>query len=125
MSLSYSTAVPFEGIVQIVTDGGIKNVCWESLKNSAKHTVCRHLGYYEATSLINVSATANVKHAIFSGSIDCNGEEKYLSQCSINASKSESCSQLSFIHCIPFGKYKKTRSHRSKYDTEKIPSTTK
>ena len=106
MSLSYSTAVPFEGIVQIVADGGIKNVCWESLKNSAKHTVCRHLGYYRTSSLINVSTTADVKHAIFSGSINCNGEEKYLSQCSINA-KSESCSQLSFIHCIPFGKYKK------------------
>ena len=111
MSLSYSS-VPYEGVVQITTDSGTKNVCWESLKNNynAKYAVCRHLGYYRTYSLINVSASMDAKHAMFSGSINCNGEEKYLSQCSINSSTSESCPGLSYIHCIPpIGKKYKTR----------------
>ena len=103
MSLSYSS-VPYKGVLQITTDNGTKNVCWESLKNNAKYAVCRHLGYKWPYTLVNVSASIDAKHAIFSGSIKCTGEEKYLSQCSINASPSESYSQLSYIHCIPFGK---------------------
>ena len=103
MSLSYSS-VPYKGVVQITTDSGTKNICWESLNNRAKDTVCHHLGYYEAYSLINVSVPTDAKHAIFHGSINCNGDERYLSQCSINASTSETiCSALSYIHCIPFG----------------------
>ncbi len=96
VSLSYSsTSVPCKGVVQIFTDSGTKNVCWQSLKNQAKDIVCRHLGYYKAYSLVNISTPTNAKDSTFSGSINCNGEEKYLSQCSINASASERCSELS------------------------------
>ncbi len=109
VSLSYSS-VPYKGVVQIITDSGTKNVCWESLKNQAEYVVCRHLGYYRVYSIFNVSIPTNAKDATFSGSINCNGEEKYLSQCSINASASESCSGLSYIGCIPAGgKIYKTR----------------
>ena len=103
MSLSYSS-VPYKGVVQIATDSGKKNVCWQSLNYNAMHTVCRQLGYYRAYSLVNVSNTTDAKDATFSGSISCIGEEKYLSQCSINASASESCSDLSYITCLPLGK---------------------
>jgi hypothetical protein len=52
----------------------------------------------------------DAKDEIFSGSINCNSGEKYLSQCSINASVSESCSGLSYIECIPFGKTDRTET---------------
>ena len=99
MSLSYSS-LPYEGVVQITTDSGTKNVCWQSLKNQAKYIVCRQLGYYyRPRLLVNISTPTDAKNATFSGSINCNGEEKYLSQCSINASASQSCSELSYIEC--------------------------
>ena len=101
MSLSYSSA-PYKGVVQITTDGGTKNVCWESLKNSgywAQRTVCRHLGMDSSASLVNVSVPSNVKKATFSGSINCNYETKFLSQCSISTSSGENCSELSYIDC--------------------------
>ena len=104
MSLSYSS-VPYKGIIQITTDSGTKNVCWESLNYNSKDFVCRHLGYrYSYSIVINVSIPTDAKDATFSGSINCNVEEKYLSQCPINASASESCSELSYIECIPAGK---------------------
>ena len=103
MSLSYSS-LPYKGVVQITIDGKTKNVCWGSLKNQASDTVCRHLGYEEAYSLINVAVPTDAKHGIFSGSISCVEGEKYLSQCLINSSSSESCSGLSYIHCVTRGK---------------------
>ncbi len=108
LSLSYSS-VPYKGVVQIITDSGTKNVCWQSLNYNAKNTVCRHLGYSDVYSLVNISIPTNAKEGKFSGSINCDGEEKYLSQCSINSSASESCSGLSYIGCIPAGKMYKTR----------------
>jgi hypothetical protein len=99
ISLSYSS-LPYEGVVQITTGGGTKNVCWQSLKNSAKDVFCRQLGYgYLFIPLLNVSAPTDAKSATFSGSIDCNGSEKYLSQCSITSSANKSCSEFSHIHC--------------------------
>jgi hypothetical protein len=108
VGLSYSS-LPYKGFVQITTDSGTKNVCWQSLKNDAKHTVCRHLGYGKAYSFANISTPADAKNATFSGSINCNGEEKYLSQCSINASASENCSELSYTEC-KCGKIKRTEA---------------
>ena len=108
VTLSYSS-VPYKGVLQITTDSGTKNVCWQSLENQAKDTVCRHLGYYAAYRLVNISIPTNAKDATISGSINCNSEAKYLSQCSINASASESCSGLSYIGCVPAGKMYKTR----------------
>ena len=108
VTLSYSS-VPYKGVVQIITDSGTKNVCWQSLKNQAEYVVCRHLGYDDSYSLVNISIPTNAKDTTFSGSINCNGEEKYLSQCSIYASASESCSGLSYIGCEPAGKMYKTR----------------
>ena len=106
MSLSY-TSLPYEGVVQITIDSGTKNVCWQSLKNQAKDIVCRHLGYYHSPrSFVNISTPTDAKNATFSGSIKCNGKEKYLSQCSINASASQSCSELSYIQC-KYGKMKR------------------
>jgi hypothetical protein len=105
VSLSY-LSLPYKGVVQITIDGGSKNVCWQSLNDRAKDIVCRHLGYDGVYSLVNISTPTNAKDAVFSGSINCNGEERYLSQCSINVSASESCSQLSYIECIPIGKIK-------------------
>ena len=98
MSLSYSS-LPYEGAVQITTDSGTKNVCWQSLKNRARETVCHDLGHDGVYSLVKMSTPTDAKDATFSGSINCNGQEKYLSQCSINASASESCSELSYIRC--------------------------
>ena len=108
MTLSYSS-VPYKGVVQIITDSGTKNVCWESLNNQAKDIVCLHLGYYRAYSLVNISIPKDAKDTTFSGSINCNGEEKYLSQCSIIASAGETCSGMSYIGCTPAGKMYKTR----------------
>jgi hypothetical protein len=68
MSLSYSS-LPYKGVVQITIDGETKNVCWQSLKSQARDTVCHHLGYHRAYSLINVSVPTDAKHGIFSGSI--------------------------------------------------------
>ena len=98
MSLSYSS-LPYEGVVQITIDGGTKNVCWQSSNYWAMRIVCRHLGLYYVYSLVNISTPTDAKNATFSGSINCNGNERYLSQCSITASANESCSELSFIRC--------------------------
>ena len=111
MSLSYSS-LPYKGVVQITIDGETKNVCWQSLDYYAKHTVCRYLGYARANSLVNVSTPMDAKDETFSGNINCNSRDKYLSQCSINASVSESCSGLSYIECIPLGKTDKTKTRR-------------
>ena len=98
MSLANSS-LPNEGFVQIITDSGTKSVCEESLLNDAKNVVCVSLGYKEVVSPAPMTAPpSHNKEAIFSGSINCNGGEKNLSQCSITNS-SESCSELSYITC--------------------------
>ena len=107
VSLSYSS-VPYKGVVRITIDGETKNVCWQSLQNNAKDSVCRSLGYNRAHSLVNVSIPTYAKDETFPGSINCNNGEKYLSQCSINASVSESCSELSYIECMTIGRADKT-----------------
>ena len=99
VSLSYSS-LPNEGVVQITTDNGTMNVCSQSLQQNydAMSTVCRHLGHDSAHSFVNISPPTDA-NATFSGSINCNSGDRYLSQCSINASASESCSELSYIRC--------------------------
>ncbi len=98
VSLSYSS-VPYKGVLQITTDSETKNVCWERLHYYERETVCRQLGYRRAYSVVNMPVPTDAKNATFSGSINCNDREKYLSQCSITASASESCFQLSYIQC--------------------------
>ena len=97
-----NSSVPYKGVVQITTGNGTKNVCWKSLKNSAKHRICRYLGYTYAQSLVKRPTTKNDKVATFSGSIDCDDDwrQRYITQCSINASTSETCSEISYIHCV-------------------------
>ena len=100
MSLSYSS-LPYEGVVQITVDGETKNVCSLSLQQNydAMSTICRHLGYDYGYFLVNISTPTDAKNATFSGSINCNSGDRYLSQCSINTSASKSCSGLSYIQC--------------------------
>ena len=101
MSLSYSS-LPYEGVVQITTDNGTKNVCSQSLHQNYKalHTVCRQLGYADYGYFpVGISTPMDAKNATFSGSINCNNGDRYLSQCSITASTNESCSELSYIQC--------------------------
>ena len=98
MSLSNSP-LPNEGFVKIITDNGTKSVCRKSLTNSDINVVCAQLGYQREGSLVSKAAPSNDKDAIFSGSIDCYGGEIRLSQCSITAASSESCSEISYIKC--------------------------
>ena len=109
-----NSSLPYEGVVQIVTGNGTKNVCWGSLKNDAKDVVCKYLGYQYAQSLVKKPTPTKDKGVTFSGSIDCNDgfQEKYLSQCSIRASTGENCSEISYIHCVN-GKTKITKKLRS------------
>ena len=98
MLLSYSS-LPNEGFVQIVTQyNGTKSVCWQTLKNNASDVICRQLGYPSLTSHFNKSDLSNRAVEIFSGDIDCNFREKYLSQCSITTSI-QACTELSYIKC--------------------------
>jgi hypothetical protein len=98
VSLSNSS-LPYEGVVQITTDSGMKSVCGKSLKNNAKKVICTHLGYEDVNSLSEKAASlSDTNDTLFSGKIDCNGAEKNLSQCSISTS-SESCSKLSYVKC--------------------------
>jgi uncharacterized phage-associated protein len=110
VSLSYSS-LPYEGVVQITTGNGTKNVCSQSLQQNydAMSTVCRQLGHNGAYFLVNISHQTDAKNATFSGSINCNYGDRYLSQCSINASASESCSGLAYIQC-KCGKMKQIES---------------
>jgi hypothetical protein len=57
--------------------------------------------------------------AIFSGSIECSGGEKNLSQCSINATSTKTCSEFSYIKC----KFCTERIHERK-KAEKIKNVT-
>ena len=57
------------------------------------------MGYDRAYSLVNVSSPTDVKDETFSGSINCHYEDKYLSECSVTASASQSCSGLSYVEC--------------------------
>ena len=94
-----NSSLPNEGFVKIQTKySGNKSVCWESLKNNADDVVCRQMGYNRSVSLVNQPAPSDIKDEIFSGSINCNGGEKYLSQCAINAS-TKICSELSYLKC--------------------------
>ena len=108
VSLSHST-LPNEGFVQIMTKyNGTKDVCWQSLKNQAANIVCRQLGYMRMASNVSKVPPSN-QDAIFSGSIECNGGERNLSQCSITISD-ESCLEISYIKC----KLYKERIHERK-----------
>ena len=111
VSLSHSS-LPNEGFVNILTKySGNQSVCWESLKNNADDVVCRQMGYKRSSSLAEKPAPSDVKDKIFSGSINCNGGEKYLSQCAIDAS-TKSCSKLTYIKCrYRFGSKYIRRSH--------------
>ncbi len=99
VSLS-SSSLPNEGFVQIKYNG-TKSVCWQSLKNSAGDVVCRQMGYIRRDSLVEKPAPSGIKDEIFSGSINCNGGENDLRQCSIDAS-TKSCSELSYMKCKLF-----------------------
>ena len=93
--------MPYQGVVQITTDSGTKNVCWESLTHIEDSIVCRHLGYYYLTAH-KISTPMNAKDATFSGSIKCVREDlgdRYLSQSSMTASGNDSCSGLRHIDC--------------------------
>ena len=94
-----SSSLPNEGFVQIVTKyNGTKSVCWDSLKDKAKDVVCHQLGYKNIESYTNKappSSDTNVE--MFSGDINCDGTESYLSQCSITSTAS--CSELLYITC--------------------------
>ena len=97
VSLKYSS-LPNEGFVQIMTKyNGTKSVCWQSLKNQAANIVCRQLGYMRLASYVNKVPPSN-QDAIFSVSIECNGGERNLSQCSITTS-TKKCSGISYIKC--------------------------
>ena len=95
-----NSSVPYKGVVEITTENGTKNVCWESLKNNAGRVFCQHLGYYSYMyTLVNISNSWNIKDSLFSGSIKCDSKDKYLSQCSVNASFSKRCSELVYVEC--------------------------
>ena len=97
--LLLNSSLPNEGLVQIVTKlSGTQSVCGQSLKNKASDVICRQLGYTSLTSHFNKPVPAGSTDKIFSGSIDCNGEEQHLSQCSI-ATSNQNCSMLSYIKC--------------------------
>ena len=98
VSLSQSL-VPYKGFVQIIIDGRKMNVCWQRSYSYYRYIVCRYLGYGSAYSYVNMSAPMDLKHSTFSGTMNCNGNDKYLSQCSIAASTGESCFGLSYIEC--------------------------
>ncbi|XP_028416861.1 uncharacterized protein LOC114541076 [Dendronephthya gigantea] len=92
------SSLPNEGFLQIdVKYNGTKTVCWQSLKNNAKDVICHQLGYTRTSSVVNKIAMSSTKE-VFSGSIDCDGKEHHLSQCSVTTSQ-KSCSQLSYIKC--------------------------
>jgi hypothetical protein len=118
VSLKYST-LPNEGFVQIVTKySGNKNVCWQSLKNQAATIVCRQLGYISVVSNVNKAPSSENMDVIFSGSIECNGGEKNISQCSITISNGN-CSQISYIKCKFYTAKKNTRTEESREDKER------
>lgn len=99
VSLSHSL-VPYKGFAQITIGGEKMNVCWQRSRNyRIGYTLCRDLGYDWVYSYVNMSAPMEFKHSTFSGIINCDGREKYLSQCSITASSSESCSGLLYLEC--------------------------
>ena len=94
-----NSSLPNEGFVQIVTKlSGTQSVCWQSLKNNADDVICRQLGYTSLTSYFNKPVLSGSTDKKFSGSIDCYGEDKDLSQCSI-ATSTQTCSELSYIKC--------------------------
>ena len=94
-----NSSLPNEGFVKIETKlSGTQSVCWQSLKSNADDVICRRLGYTYLTSYFNKPVPLGNTDKIFSGNIDCNGEEKDLSQCLITTS-TQTCSELSYIKC--------------------------
>ena len=93
---------PNQGVIQITTDDGTSNVCWQSLNNSniAKNVVCRQLGYEDRNNVVIVENVnpSDTKQAKFLGTIQCNGNETALSQCSIKKFEA-SCTVVSYIKC--------------------------
>jgi hypothetical protein len=98
VSLSSKT-LPYEGVVQVALDSGIKNVCWQSLNNQAYYVIFCQLGYESGYIFQNITNPVDTKDAIFSGSVNCNGREQYISQCSINMTHSGRCSELTYVNC--------------------------
>ena len=93
------SSLPNEGLLQITTDNGTKSVCRKSLDDKdGLRVICRQLGYAGNGEISSTAPSSVTKDEIFSGSINCNGGERGLSQCSITSS-TESCSELSYIKC--------------------------
>ena len=97
------SSLPNEGFVQILTDNGTKGVCRESLDNKHLRVICRELGYDGRGKLASKAPAPDTNDEIFSGSIDCDGGERSLSQCSFKTS-TQSCLKLSYIKCKLFDK---------------------
>ena len=87
-----------EGLLQITTVNGTKSVCRNSLDDKDLRVICRQLGYAGNGDISSKAVSSVTNDEIFSGSINCNGGERGLSQCSITSS-TESCSELSYIKC--------------------------
>jgi hypothetical protein len=102
VSLSHSS-IPYEGLAQITTGTGKKSVCFQSLDRRATSVMCNNLGYDRGTSDVAKQPPEDAKKSLFPEIISCKGGEKYLSQCSINASAPTDCPGLSNMHCT-FGK---------------------
>ena len=102
-----NSSVANKGFVNIATKlNGTHSVCWESLKNNASDVICHQMAYTSLAFYFNKPVPSGSRtDVIFSGSTDCNGEEKDLSQCS-GTSSSRSCSFLSYIKFEFFREYK-------------------
>ena len=92
------SSLPSEGLLQITTDNGTKSVYLKSLNDRHLWVICRQLGYAGRGNISSTALSSVTNDEIFSGSINCNGRERGLSQCSITSS-TESCSELSYIKC--------------------------
>ena len=92
------SSLPNEGLLQITTGKGTKSVYRKSLDDKDLRVICIQLGYAGSGDISSTAPSSVKNDKIFSGSINCKGGERGLSQCSITSS-TESCSELSYIKC--------------------------
>ena len=97
MSLT-SSASPNKGFLTVRINNKENIVCSEAPNEKVKNIVCKQFGYWNTQEQSSMVSSSNLE--IFSGRIDCQGDEATLSQCVTSISTSTTtCTKQSYITC--------------------------
>lgn len=91
------------GRVEVYYNHQWGTICADKWYISAARVVCRQLGYYGSEVMATFSTEATTQPVWLSG-IECNGEEKFITDCIHNNWGNSSCSHEEYASVVCSGK---------------------